>query len=247
MNASLFATVLATLLTGSAGYAQTCPGELPTRLFGWYGDERGEVLVYPPGNGTLGVFDRRARRTTTAQTLSGAGIAELSDGRSASFRLEDCASATQLNLHGEGAARTLERLPDPYDLHALAFENNGTQLAALLLMRGDPAVGVVMIHGSGDSDRDNGAYLTIADALARAGLAVVLPDKRGAGASGGEWREAGFALLAQDALAGVQQLDSRCTARLRWGCSASARAVGWRRSLPRNPQLWILRSPSSHR
>lgn len=72
-----------------------------------------------------------------------------------------------------------------------------------------PAAAAVIVQGSGASDRSNQWSREIADALRRLGLAVLLTDKRGAGASGGDWRTASFADLAADAIAGVEFLRTR--------------------------------------
>jgi dipeptidyl aminopeptidase/acylaminoacyl peptidase len=64
----------------------------------------------------------------------------------------------------------------------------------------------VMIHGSGTSDRDNIWAYQFAAHLARTGFVVLLPDKRGSGASGGRWQTADFDVLAADALAAVAVL-----------------------------------------
>ena len=62
-------------------------------------------------------------------------------------------------------------------------------------------VGVVILHGSGDSDRSNGWYVYLAHVLATNGIDVVLPDKRGSGRSGGDWRNVSFQVLAEDGAA----------------------------------------------
>jgi uncharacterized protein len=84
-------------------------------------------------------------------------------------------------------------------------------LAGLLIhpspSRRTPAV--VIVHGSGSSDRTNGWARAIAETIAQAGVAVLLTDKRGSGQSGGDWRTAGFDELADDALAGVRHLRTR--------------------------------------
>ncbi len=67
---------------------------------------------------------------------------------------------------------------------------------------------VVLVHGSGPETRW-GTSRYIADRLARAGIAALIYDKRGSGASGGDWRTASFEDLARDALAGVDLLDAR--------------------------------------
>lgn len=88
---------------------------------------------------------------------------------------------------------------------------DGVELAALVLVpRGDgPFPGAVLIQGSGASDRSNLWARTVAETLARAGIATLLPDKRGSGASEGEWLGASFEVLARDALAGVAALRGR--------------------------------------
>ncbi len=88
----------------------------------------------------------------------------------------------------------------------MAFRNGEIPLAGTLLVpEGDgPFPCAVIVHGSGDSDRSNPWTSAHADALVRRGIAVVHPDKRGAGASGGSWRVATFADLAGDALAAVE-------------------------------------------
>jgi alpha/beta superfamily hydrolase len=66
-----------------------------------------------------------------------------------------------------------------------------------------------------------------ADHFARNGIATLIYDKRGVGASTGKWAEAGFDDLAGDALAGLGYLQSRGDIRPRqiglWGSSQA----GW--------------------
>jgi len=70
-----------------------------------------------------------------------------------------------------------------------------------------PFPGVVFLHGSGAEGRWASRYL--ADAFARRGIAALIYDKRGVGASTGDWRDAGFAELVKDAAAAVEALRSR--------------------------------------
>lgn len=91
------------------------------------------------------------------------------------------------------------------------YESGEIELAAELVLPDveGRAPGAVIIQGSGDSDRSNGWAAAIADVLADAGVAVLLTDKRGCGASGGTWQSADFHDLADDALAGVAYLRGR--------------------------------------
>lgn len=65
----------------------------------------------------------------------------------------------------------------------------------------DQSHAAVMVHGSGAVDRDHAWTMELARALVHAGIAVLLPDKRGCGRSDGDWRTANFATLAADAAA----------------------------------------------
>ncbi|HEU0225736.1 MAG TPA: alpha/beta fold hydrolase [Steroidobacteraceae bacterium] len=92
----------------------------------------------------------------------------------------------------------------------LRFANEGVALAGTLLQPpGDSLPAVMLIQGSGQSGRDNRWAMSVAEALAGCGVAVLIPDKRGSGESGGDWRTAGFEELAADARAGFEQLRTR--------------------------------------
>lgn len=99
----------------------------------------------------------------------------------------------------------------PYRTEEVRYANGDVPLAGLLMLppaRG-PVPGAVIIQGSGRSDRTNQWARAIAEELVRGGVAVLLTDKRGSGASGGDWQTAGFDDLASDALAGVAVLRAR--------------------------------------
>lgn len=93
----------------------------------------------------------------------------------------------------------------------VAFDSGELRLGGLLFMpKGSgPFPGAVIIPGSGDSDRNNRWARSFVHALASNGIAVLLPDKRGNGASGGDWRQADFHDYAADASAAVDFLESR--------------------------------------
>lgn len=94
--------------------------------------------------------------------------------------------------------------------HEIRFANaaQGITLAGMLFVpEGDPPFpGVVIIHGSGTSSRANRWYLTYAGYLQRNGIAVLLPDKRGSEASGGDWRASSLEDLATDTQAALSYL-----------------------------------------
>lgn len=88
----------------------------------------------------------------------------------------------------------------------LRWANGEIELAGALLLPPGPGPhpAAVILHGSGDADRRQPWAREVAAALVAEGVAVLLPDKRGCGASGGSWRRADFADLAADALAGAR-------------------------------------------
>ncbi len=101
--------------------------------------------------------------------------------------------------------------PTSFQEEDVSYASGDTRLAAALLIpdgRG-PYPAVVIIQGSGDSDRSNGWARAWAESLARHGIAALLTDKRGSGKSGGDWKTVGFDVLAGDAVAGVEYLRSR--------------------------------------
>jgi dipeptidyl aminopeptidase/acylaminoacyl peptidase len=98
-----------------------------------------------------------------------------------------------------------------YRTEDVRYRNGSLTLAALLMLPASkaPVAGAVIIQGSGTSDRTNGWARVIAEELVGSGVAVLLTDKRGSGASEGDWRTADFDDLAGDALAGVGFLRGR--------------------------------------
>lgn len=100
---------------------------------------------------------------------------------------------------------------DPARYEEVQFRNErqAIDLAGLLFApAGDgPHPAVVIIHGSGTSNRANRWYLTLAHYLQDHGIAVLLPDKRGSERSGGDWRQASFEDLATDTLAAIRFLS----------------------------------------
>lgn len=88
-----------------------------------------------------------------------------------------------------------------------SFANGDVALSgALLRPRRGPArpAALLLVHGSGPESRNGGRFL--ATALCRAGIAALIYDKRGVGASTGDWRGTRFEDLAGDAAAGLAWL-----------------------------------------
>jgi uncharacterized protein len=98
---------------------------------------------------------------------------------------------------------------DPCDV---SFPGHGVVLAGSLAIPdgGASSAGVVMIGGSGPSDRNNDTHFPpIRRHLVDAGIAVLSYDKRGVGASSGDWREATMDDLAADAVAALDFLRAQ--------------------------------------
>lgn len=85
------------------------------------------------------------------------------------------------------------------------------QLAGMLFVPegSGPFPAVVFAHGSAPSFRGNRIILTEAKHLLDNGIVVLVPDKRGAGGSEGDWETASFDALGTDAVAAVDYLLAR--------------------------------------
>ena len=98
----------------------------------------------------------------------------------------------------------------PYDSLDVTFHNGAVTLAGTLCIPRSsgrhPAV--VLLQGSGGETRW-GTNRFIADRFARFGIAALVYDKRGSGASTGDWKSSSYDDLADDALAGIDLLASR--------------------------------------
>lgn len=117
-------------------------------------------------------------------------------------------------------SRTSFRVQQVDSLHYLqqeiSFDNNGLVLSGLLMQPYQPnGIGIVFIHGSGFSDRDNFWYMHQADYLAKRGFTVLLPDKRGCGRSEGEWHTSSFEDFAGDSMAAVEYLHRNHSDRIK--------------------------------
>jgi dienelactone hydrolase len=106
------------------------------------------------------------------------------------------------------AGRVPRRAPrvKAYDTEAVSYTSGDVRLSGTVFWPATPGPhpAVVCVHGSGPGLRES--YTVEADRLAREGIAVLTFDKRGSGASTGDWTRVGFDELAGDVLAGVHFL-----------------------------------------
>ena len=108
----------------------------------------------------------------------------------------------------DAAPRVAQRV-DIERRYEVSFTNGSVRLAGTLITpRTDgrhPAI--VLVHGSGAEDREY--IVPLAHFLVRHGIALLGYDKRGVGASTGDWRKASFDDLAADVVAAVEYLKTR--------------------------------------
>jgi dienelactone hydrolase len=111
---------------------------------------------------------------------------------------------------GDFTLRRTEPPVLPYNSVDVTFYNGDVALAGTLCIPRSsgrhPAV--VLLQGSGGEIRW-GTNRFIADRFARLGIAALVYDKRGSGASTGDWKASSYDDLAKDALAGIDLLASR--------------------------------------
>jgi pimeloyl-ACP methyl ester carboxylesterase len=127
---------------------------------------------------------------------------------------EDVSEITGLNENwGPPVKIHLKRSP-ALELHReeqVHFKSKDLILrGSLLIPRGKgPHPAVVVIHGSGGQGRHLWTYRSYGYLLARYGIAALLYDKRGVGESEGNYEQADFKNLAQDAVEAVKLLKTR--------------------------------------
>lgn len=110
---------------------------------------------------------------------------------------------------GEAVPLRLQRSQRrPIRREDLTVENGEVTIAATLALpaTSGPHPLVVLVHGAGDSTRENVWFF--ADYFARAGIACLVYDKRGNGQSTGDWRAVGFEPRARDVVAALEAVRS---------------------------------------
>ena len=117
---------------------------------------------------------------------------------------------TDDSAKGDFSLRRTVAKPLPYDAVDVSFRNGPVTLSGTVCIPRasgrHPAV--VLLQGSGGETRW-GTNRFIADRFARAGIAALIYDKRGSGASTGDWKMSSYDDLANDAIAGIDLLASR--------------------------------------
>jgi pimeloyl-ACP methyl ester carboxylesterase len=97
-------------------------------------------------------------------------------------------------------------------LRDVTFSNAAVMLSGSVAVpdHGGRSPGVVMVGGSGPSDRDNDTHFPpIRRHLVEAGITVLSYDKRGVGGSSGDWHDATIDDLAGDAVAALDFLRAQ--------------------------------------
>jgi len=163
---------------------------------GRYSSETQAVLEYP--------FD--------SVTVSGTHVAVVLGGGDTTFAGQlagDSISGTFKDSGGTGSFVFRRTTPPkyPYTSNDITFHNGNVRLAGSVYVPRTPGrhTAVVLLHGSGPETRW-GTSRFIADKLARSGIAALIYDKRGSGESGGDWRTASYADLADDAIGAMHVL-----------------------------------------
>jgi hypothetical protein len=121
----------------------------------------------------------------------------------------DNGKVASLTWSREGAPARTARRVDIERREDVRFSNGNVQLAGTLISptTQGPHPAVILVHASGAEDREY--LLPFARFLIRRGMAVLGYDKRGVGASTGDWNKASFDDLAGDVVAAFDYLKSR--------------------------------------
>jgi len=169
---------------------------------------RGALDVASIGQLGLPLIDSQRKGNKLTLSFGTDRIFHLLSGSVKNGRYEGTWHWTEANL---SCSFVLEEKPDPrpYSAEEVSFTNGDVTLAGTVFSPKAPGphAAIMMMPGSGDSPRWQ--LERYADFFARQGLVALVFDKRGCGASTGNWREVGFDALAQDGLAGLKLLQQR--------------------------------------
>lgn len=163
-----------------------------------------------PDFGALGIplHERSLRKRDVHLVFASNSAEHVLDG---TIRGDTMEGTWQWKTNGFSTPFTLERIDDPrpYTSEEVTFTNGDVSLAGTVFSPKTPGrhPAIVLIHGSGAPGR---WWLEhYADFFARQGLVALFFDKRGTGASTGDWHTVGFEPLARDGLAGLHLLQNR--------------------------------------
>ena len=232
---SKYLTTIVQVLLWSIALVMTIAGQQPTfkkldpkiyePYLGTYQLSSGELIVigrtvrrlisYEPRTGRLRGLSPRAE-TSPAETTWSAGPS-LSVFSPTTFQLtftkNKKGEVTGLVLKEAGRPDQIAKKATLYREEEVMFQNGDVTLGGKLLIPSTkgPHPAVILLHGSGPQDRNGeiSEIRLIADHFARHGIAALIYDKRGFGASTGSWATASFSDFAKDALAGLKLLQNR--------------------------------------
>jgi dipeptidyl aminopeptidase/acylaminoacyl peptidase len=149
--------------------------------------------------------------TEATFSMGGSVAASPAPADKVTFVKNQAGAVTALTLHVGGREISASKA-GLYKQEIVTFKNESTTLTGILITpsTNGPHPAAVYIEGSGDRTSDDACCGNpeIRSVLAR-GVAFLLYDKRGTGASTGDWRTSSFQDLANDALAGVSLLKRR--------------------------------------
>jgi len=117
---------------------------------------------------------------------------------------------TELRIEGSGTDLRFRAKRIPIEIEPIAFRNGATRLEGSLYrppLRGSRLPLIALAHGSEDNDRYSFGAVPLV--LASRGYAVLVYDKRGTGASTGDWRSAGLEEYADDLVSGIVAMSRR--------------------------------------
>lgn len=185
------------------------------RVYGTYVREDGGVLLVAPSASGAVYVDYESGRTGTLYAVSPTrfvGGPTMGTGYPVTVEINfdsegrEHASRARITRGGESVDARRRVF---YTQEEVRFPSRGAEIAGTLLVPVTPGPhpAMVMIHGSGAATRD--VLRPFADHFARNGVAVLITDKRGSGASSGDVARVTFDDLADDALAGVALLQAR--------------------------------------
>ena len=133
------------------------------------------------------------------------------DGRSPTitFGRNRAGAVTGLTIESANGAPLRARREATFREEELLFTSGDATLSGTLKLPpgAGPFPGIVLVHGSGPAGRESVELM--ARFFVRIGVATLSYDKRGCGASTGDWKQVDLDVLASDALVGVAVLRAR--------------------------------------